>query len=77
MAERRPAGVDADLRQRVAGASPYLLAGLLAVSGTAHFVAPAPFASIIPRVLPARTALVYLMPLIGWAASVARRQAPP
>lgn len=48
------------VRARLAAASPYLLASLLTVSGTAHFVAPAPFASIIPRVLPARTALVYL-----------------
>lgn len=40
-------------------ASPYLLAGLLAVTGAMHFVAPKVFASIIPRLLPARSALVY------------------
>lgn len=40
-------------------ASPYLLAGLLTVTGTMHFVAPKVFASIIPRLLPARSALVY------------------
>lgn len=40
--------------------SPYLLAGLLAVSGTTHFAAPASYAAIIPRVLPGRTFLVYV-----------------
>lgn len=48
------------LRSRLSVASPYLLAGLLAASGTAHFLAPAPYASIVPRALPAPTALVYL-----------------
>lgn len=47
-------------RTRLRAASPYLLAGLLTASGTAHFVAPAPYASIVPRGLPAATALVYL-----------------
>ncbi|GAA1435421.1 DoxX family protein [Streptomyces thermospinosisporus] len=32
--------------------SPLLLAGLLAVAGTAHFAAPRPFDSIVPRSLP-------------------------
>jgi uncharacterized membrane protein len=40
-------------------ASPYLLAGLLTVTGTLHFVAPRVFASIIPPQLPYRSALVY------------------
>jgi uncharacterized membrane protein len=40
-------------------ASPYLLAGLLTVTGTLHFVAPKVFASIIPPQLPHRSALVY------------------
>ena len=40
-------------------ASPYLLAGLLTVTGTLHFVAPKVFASIIPPQLPSRYALVY------------------
>ncbi|KHL15853.1 putative membrane protein [Mumia flava] len=35
------------------------LAGLLAVAGVAHFVAPKPFESIVPRALPARRALVH------------------
>lgn len=70
MSKRRRAGVAGGLRQRVAGASPYLLASLLTVSGTAHFVSPAPFASIIPRVLPARTALVYLSGAAEWACAV-------
>ena len=35
-------------------ASPYLLAGLLTVTGTLHFVVPKVFASIIPPQLPAR-----------------------
>jgi uncharacterized membrane protein len=40
-------------------ASPYLLAGLLTVTGTMHFVAPKVFASIMPPQLPHRSALVY------------------
>ena len=44
---------------QVRRASPYLLAGLLTVTGTLHFVAPKVFASIVPRQLPARYALVY------------------
>lgn len=36
------------------------LAGLLAVTGTLHFVFPRAFASIVPPQLPARTALVYV-----------------
>jgi uncharacterized membrane protein len=40
-------------------ASPYLLGGLLTVTGTMHFVAPKVFASIVPPQLPHRSALVY------------------
>jgi uncharacterized membrane protein len=44
-------------------ASPYLLASLLTVTGTTHFVAPKVYASIIPPQLPpqlpSRYALVY------------------
>jgi uncharacterized membrane protein len=39
--------------------SPYLLAGLLNVTGTLHFFAPKVFASIIPPQPPSRYALVY------------------
>ncbi|MEP6759875.1 MAG: MauE/DoxX family redox-associated membrane protein [Sporichthyaceae bacterium] len=40
-------------------ASPYLLAGLLTVTGTAHFLAPRPYAQIIPEQLPSPYGLVY------------------
>jgi uncharacterized membrane protein len=40
-------------------APPYLLAGLLTVTGTMHFVAPKVFARIMPPQLPHRSALVY------------------
>ncbi len=45
---------------RLRRASPYLLAAVLGVSGLSHFAFPAAYASIVPRVLPARRALVYL-----------------
>jgi uncharacterized membrane protein len=45
--------------RQVRRGSPYLLAGLLTVTGTLHFVVPKVFASIIPPQLPARYALVY------------------
>ena len=38
--------------------SPYLLAGLLTVTGSLHFLAPRPFVSIVPRRLKARRELV-------------------
>ena len=41
---------------QVRRASPYLLAGLLTVTWTMHFVAPKVFASIIPPQLPYRSA---------------------
>lgn len=37
-----------------------LLAGLFAVAGTAHFVRPEPFESIVPKPLPAKRELVYV-----------------
>ena len=40
-------------------ACPYLLAGLLTVTGTSHFLAPQPYARIIPEQLPAPYGLVY------------------
>ncbi len=46
-------------RSRWAGASPYLLSGLLTVTGTLHFVAPKAFADIVPPQLPSPFALVY------------------
>ena len=46
-------------RSRWSGASPYLLSGLLTVTGTLHFVAPKAFADIVPPQLPAPLALVY------------------
>lgn len=39
-------------------ASAAALAGLLATSGTLHFLRPKPFVSIVPRRLPAKEALV-------------------
>jgi uncharacterized membrane protein len=44
---------------RLRRASPYLLAGLLTVTGTLHFVTPRPFAQIVPDALPEPYALVY------------------
>jgi uncharacterized membrane protein len=44
---------------RLRDASPYLLAGLLTVTGTLHFVAPRPFAEIVPEQLPSPYGLVY------------------
>ncbi len=40
--------------------SPYLLSGLLTVTGTLHFVVPRTFAGIVPPQLPEPMALVYL-----------------
>ena len=40
-------------------ASPYLLSGLLTVTGTLHFVVPKVFADIVPPQLPSPIALVY------------------
>jgi len=45
---------------RIRGASPYLLAGLLAVTGSLHFLAPKPYVEVVPSQLPAPYALVYL-----------------
>lgn len=41
-------------------AGPYLLAALLGVAGVTHLAHPGPYVSIVPRVLPAPRALVYL-----------------
>ena len=45
-------------RSRVRRSSPYLLAGLLTVTGSMHFLAPRPFAAIVPRWLRRRRAIV-------------------
>jgi uncharacterized membrane protein len=50
---RQTAGVT-----RLRAASPYLLAALLIGAGVLHFVAPAPYERIVPRVLPGRRLLV-------------------
>jgi uncharacterized membrane protein len=49
----------ARLRVGARSASPYLLAGLLTVTGSLHFVAPRPYAAIVPDRLPWPTGLVY------------------
>jgi uncharacterized membrane protein len=41
-------------------ASPWLLAGLLGVAGSAHFIAPSSYQRTIPAVLPYPRQLVYL-----------------
>jgi len=46
-------------RSRWSSASPYLLSGLLTVTGTLHFIAPKVFADIIPPQLPSPMGLVY------------------
>jgi uncharacterized membrane protein len=46
-------------RSRVRSASPYLLAGLLTVAGSLHFLTPRPYAAIVPSQLPAPTGIVY------------------
>jgi uncharacterized membrane protein len=50
---------DAHVRSRVRAASPYLLASLLTVTGSLHFLVPRPYAAIVPDRLPAPTGLVY------------------
>lgn len=47
------------MESRLRRASPYLLASLLTVTGTLHFVTPRPFAQIVPDALPEPYALVY------------------
>jgi uncharacterized membrane protein len=44
---------------RARAASPYVLAGLLTVTGSLHFIAPRPYAAIVPARLPSPTAIVY------------------
>jgi uncharacterized membrane protein len=41
-------------------ASPYLLAGLLTATGSLHFIAPRPYAAIVPSQLPSPTGIVYV-----------------
>lgn len=50
------------------------LAGIFLVSGVLHFVAPKPYASIVPKPLPYKTELVYASGAmeIGCAALLAR-----
>lgn len=40
-------------------ASPYLLAGLLTVTGSLHFIIPKPYVEIVPEQLPSPYGLVY------------------
>ena len=47
-------------RSRLQRSSPYLLAGLLTVTGSLHFLTPRPFVAIVPRRLPRRRELVQL-----------------
>jgi uncharacterized membrane protein len=47
-------------RSRLRRSSPYLLAGLLTVTGSLHFLTPRPFVAIVPRRLPRRRVLVQL-----------------
>ncbi len=60
------------MRDRLRRASPYLLAGLLTVSGVSHFLATDSYAAIVPRQLPAPRTLVYLSGLaeLGCAAGL-------
>ena len=46
-------------RSRWRNAAPYLLAGLLTVTGSLHFLAPKPYAEIVPEQLPSPYGLVY------------------
>ena len=46
-------------RDVVRAASPYLLAGVLTVTGTSHFRWPRAYAAIVPRQLPGAYPLVY------------------
>ena len=40
--------------RQLRAASPYLLAGVFAVAGITHFLAPKPYESIVPSAIPAR-----------------------
>lgn len=50
--------------------SPYLLAGLLMVSGVSHFVATDSYAAIVPPALPAPRTLVYASGLAEFGCGV-------
>ncbi|MGH8892196.1 MAG: DoxX family protein [Actinomycetes bacterium] len=58
------------MTSRLRRASPYLLAGLLVVTGSAHFVAPRPYAEIVPAQLPSPYALVYVSGVAELACAV-------
>jgi uncharacterized membrane protein len=47
------------LRARARSASPYVLGGLLTVTGSLHFIVPGGYAKIVPSQLPSPTGLVY------------------
>jgi uncharacterized membrane protein len=59
-----------DVRRRWRPASPYVLAGLLGVTGTLHFLVPRSYASIVPPQLPAPYAWVYASGLAELACSI-------
>lgn len=74
-AARRPghlerAGRDGGWLRRWVRASPWLLAGLLAVSGTLHFTATRSYERIIPPALPYPRALVYASGIAELACAV-------
>lgn len=63
MRDDAPVAADRTDRERSArlrGASPYLLAGLMATAGVTHFLLPAPYERIVPDALPAQRAIVYV-----------------
>lgn len=47
--------------------SPFALAGVLAAASVSHFVQPAPYARIVPHVLPAARAIVFLSGVVELA----------
>lgn len=57
-------------------ASPYLLAGLLAVAGVSHFAATSSYAAVVPHALPAPRTLVRLSGVaeLGCAAGLVGRR---
>ena len=66
------ARVTSTLRRRLRTASPYLLAGLLGGAGVLHFVAPGPYAGIVPSQLPGDPTLyVYVSGVAEIACAVA------
>jgi uncharacterized membrane protein len=51
---------------RLTTASPYLLSGLLTVTGSLHFLVPKPYADIVPDQLPRPYGLVYASGVAEW-----------